>query len=405
MTFDTDTINNIKFNQVFRGYDTAEVDEFLDDMIRSIEKLNNTIKNLKEDVAKEKRKNQLNQQEIDRLNEINESLSATAAAAVQEPAKIVEVQAPRIEPEVKAEAKKPMSIDDIKGTPEYEEMKQMLTDTLLNAQHHAEKLVKDAQERANTVIEESERKAQDRIVSLNAEINENQNRLEAIKNMVRDAKQRFIKNFKDQITALDSIDVADAAEVDLSEMAENIAPEPQIKFETSEEVIFSAELPPLDDFVDDYETQEEEPAPVAEDEKEEPVPVEEKAKPSELPGINTFDFAAVKKSLQKETTPLEAELEIKETVAPFEEMPPETPIAPPEKAETSSNEEDENQQYIELALSAYNDNKHHNSDYPNTSAGNLKINEDDDDGGIYQPENRSVLSSVIEEILNNKKND
>ena len=60
MTFDTDTINNIKFNQVFRGYDTAEVDEFLDDMIsQSIEKLNNTIKNLKEDVAKEKRKNQL----------------------------------------------------------------------------------------------------------------------------------------------------------------------------------------------------------------------------------------------------------------------------------------------------------------------------------------------------------
>ena len=48
--------------------------------------------------------------------------------AVQEPVKAVEVQAPKIEPEVKAETKKPMSIDDIKGTPEYEEMKQMLTD-------------------------------------------------------------------------------------------------------------------------------------------------------------------------------------------------------------------------------------------------------------------------------------
>ena len=263
------------------------------------------------------------------------------------------------------------------------------------------------------VIEESERKAQDRIVSLNAEISENQARLEAIKNMVRDAKQRFIKNFKDQIAALDSIDVADASEVDLSEIAENVAPEPQIKSEPVDEVIFSAELPPLDDFVEDSDAEENEPAPAAEEAKEgqapvveeakeEPESVEEDAKPSDLPGVNTFDFAAVKKSLKKETSPLEAELEIKETNVP---KPQETPSAPPEKAETSSNEEDENQQYIELALSAYNDNKHHNSDYPNTSAGNLKINEDDDDGGIYQPENRSVLSSVIEEILNNKKND
>ena len=401
MTFDTDTINNIKFNQVFRGYDTAEVDEFLDDMIRSIEKLNNTIKNLKEDVAKEKRKNQLNQQEIDRLTEINESLSAGAANVAAEPVKAPEVQVPKSEPQVQSESKRPMSIEDIKGTPEYEEMKQMLTDTLLNAQHHAEKLVKDAQERANVVIQDSERKAQDRIVSLNAEISENQKRLDAVMNMVREAKQRFTKNFRDQIAALESIDVAEAKDIDLSDV---VADEPQVKFEAADEIPFAAELPPLDDFVDQEEYNEPEPEPEAQEELEEPEEQEEPAvaepEKKEVPGINTFDFAAVKKSLLKEDKPpvykpLDAE----------DNPPAQKAQEEPEQESTSANEEDENQQYIELALSAYNDNKHHNADYPNTSAGDLKINEDDDEGGIYQPENRSVLSSVIEEILNNKKND
>ncbi len=63
----------------------------------------------------------------------------------------------------------------------------------------------------------------------------------------------------------------------------------------------------------------------------------------------------------------------------------------------------DNQQYIELALSKYNDNKVHNKKYPNTNADNIVINNDDDDTGIFQPEDRSILSSVIEDILNNKK--
>ena len=383
MTFDTDAINNIKFTQGFRGYDTAEVDEFLDDMIREIEKLNNTIKSLKEEVAKEKRKNQLNQQEIDRLTQMNEALSTEKAS--------VPIAAPKpVEEEPKPiKIKKPTSMEDIKGTPEYEEMKQILTDTLLSAQQHAEKLVKDAQERAGKLIEEGERKAQDRVVALNVEIVENQEKLNAITAMVLDAKQRFKRKFQDQIAALDSIVVSDEKEKE---------DEPQ-KYYVEEKI----------------KAPEPEPVPVVKspvepegfsfeeviNEKVETKQEEKKSYISGDPEVNTFDFAAVKKSFAKDTS--EAPKENIETPKPI--SPKITPSQPNSVSfENTDDEEDDNQQYIELALSAYNDNKHHNSDYPNAPS-NIKINEDDDNGGIYQPENRSVLSSVIEEILNNKRND
>lgn len=401
MTFDTDAINNIKFTQGFRGYDTAEVDEFLDDMIREIEKLNNNIKNLKDEVSKEKRKNQLSQQEIERLTEMNETLSAAASAAPpveDKPEKSVEekVETKPIEEEP-AVAKKPASMEDIKGTPEYEEMKQILTDTLLSAQQHAEKLVKDAQDRSLRMIEDGERKANDRIVALNVEIKENQNKLNAITAMVKDAKQRFKRNFLDQIAALESIDVG---EEEVAEEETIMVPEakqepvaPGIEVES----IPSPEMPSLDDMitekVEEVKQEEIKKEEVAPEIKEEPAvnfTSEQKTEPKPSDSsISTFDFASLKKSLS----------ETSDVVAEPAKKQPEMPTF-----DTKSNEEDENQQYIELALSTYNDNKHHNTDYPN-QVNNIKINDDDDDGGIYQPENRSVLSSVIEEILNNKKND
>jgi len=414
MTYDTDAINNIKFTQGFRGYDTAEVDEFLDDMIREIEKLNNNIKILKEDVAKEKRKNQLNQQEIQRLTEMNESLSMAAKAAVpveEQPKpveKMIEAMPVAEEPAI---AKKPTSMEDIKGTPEYEEMKQILTDTLLSAQQHAEKLVKDAQIRSAKMMEDGERKANDRIVALNVEINENQDKLSAITSMVIDAKQRYKRSFQDQIAALESI------VVDNDEPVEEKTPvfkEEEVKAadEHDDEYIPSPEMPSLDDLITEkveeatqeeikqeeaiQAVQEEIAPPVAEEPA--PAPVVEEEEKSEEPvdaGVNTFDFAALKKSLA-ETTDVVPEPPKKEVA---EEKLPEIP-----SFDTKSNEEDENQQYIELALSTYNDNKHHNTDYPD-QVNDIKISEDDDNGGIYQPENRSVLSSVIEEILNNKKNE
>ena len=135
--------------------------------------------------------------------------------------------------------------------------------------------------------------------------------------------------------------------------------------------------------------------PIVEEPKPEPEPVVEEEKTTEEPndaGINKFDFAALKKSLAEPTEVVVA--------PPKKEDEPKQPETP--RVDTKSNEEDENKQYIELALSTYNDNKHHNTDYPN-QVNNIKISEDDDEGGIYQPENRSVLSSVIEDILNNKK--
>jgi len=386
MTFDTDAINNIKFTQGFRGYDTAEVDEFLDDMIREIEKLNNTIKSLKDELAKEKRKNQLSQQEIDRLTEINEKLAAGAAAepapvVEEKPAPVVEVKPAVVEEPVPIKIKKPASMEDIKGTPEYEEMKQILTDTLLSAQQHAEKLVKDAQERANKMIEEGERKAQDRVVALKAEISEKQGKLSTLVFMVEEAKKKFKKNFEDQIASILTIDTSEFKQEEVNINIPDYFEAETIEEEPEEATIAMADLPPLDDMIPDVE------------EKEEPVlKVEEPAaKPKEDNEVNPFDFSAIKRSLSQTT---EKEAEPAPVAAPEEKPAPEIP------AET----EDDNQQYIEVALSAYNDNKHHNADYPNTS-NNIKINDDDEEGGIYQPENRSVLSSVIEEILNNKRKD
>lgn len=409
MTFDTDAINNIKFTQGFRGYDTAEVDEFLDDMIREIEKLNNNIKNLKDEVSKEKRKNQLNLQEIDRLTELNEKLSTTqneSHLAVEEPKPVVEKveEAPKPveEPVI---AQKATSIEDIKGTPEYEEMKQILTDTLLSAQQHAEKLVKDAQDRSVKLIEEGERKANDRIVALNVEIQENQDKLGTITAMVMDAKQRFKRNFQDQITALESIIVGD--EETKEELANDFEPEEVIKEEVKsvevKEEMPAHEMPSLDDLIAEKVEevkQEEMKQEAAQEQSAHAKPAEPAVQPAaqDTPaqgdGVSTFDFASLKKSLA-ESQDIVPEPPKKE----FEDKQPEIP-----DFDTKSNEEDENQQYIELALSTYNDNKHHNTDYPN-QVNKIKINEDDDEGGIYQPENRSVLSSVIEEILNNKKNE
>ncbi len=401
MTFDTDTINNIKFTQGFRGYDTAEVDEFLDDMIREIEKLNNTIKNLKEEVAKEKRKNQLNQQEIDRLTEINEELSANAPVGRTE-AEEQKPEPPKQEEPQPVKIKKPTSLEDIKGTPEYEDMKQILTDTLLSAQQHAEKLVKDANTRAVRLVEEGERRAQDRVVALNVEIVENQRKLNALKGMVSEAKQRFKRDFQNQISALDSIDVGEKAEVTesmhTSDIKVKIADSPEVeKPEAKQEVIIEPEnvtintekqkMPTLDEMADEKQKQEEKK-------------IEEHTNESEeKPEVSTFDFSAIKKSLstRTDTNPVpEEKLTAKEETSVQQSAP--TEFSSEEKVE------EENKQYIEVALSAYNDNKHHNTDYPNTQK-NIKINEEDEEGGIYQPENRSVLSSVIEEILNNRRND
>jgi len=389
MTFDTDAINNIKFTQGFRGYDTAEVDEFLDDMIREIEKLNNTIKNLKEDVAKEKRKCQLNQQEIDRLTEMNESLSVAAESVMNTP---VEPPKPRQEELQPVIVKKPSSMEDIKGTPEYEEMKQILTDTLLSAQQHAEKLVKDAQSRANKLVEDGERKAKDRVIELNVEIDESQNKLKTIKEIVSDVKQRYKRDFQNQIAALDSIKVFDEV-VEEDKIEEIISEEKIVQPEPKEQVIAKHELPPVDDLVSNEEPVEE---PIIEEKVEE----QENTPEVKEAEVNTFDFAAVKKSFASEEPVKQAEPE------PEVKSEPEAVQAQPNTTQFdgSANVEDENQQYIELALSAYNDNKHHNTDYPNPPS-NIKIDEDDEEGGIYQPENRSVLSSVIEEILNNKRNE
>ena len=383
MTFDTDAINNIKFGQGFRGYDTAEVDEFLDDMIREIEKLNATIKNLKDELSKEKRKNQLSQQEIDRLTQINESLAnATdnAPAAEEIDVKpIVEEEEPK-----PIKIKKPASMEDIKGTPEYEEMKQILTDTLLSAHQHAEKLVKDAKERANKMIEDGERKAQDRVVVLKTEIREQETKLDELTTLVQSAKERFKRNFQDQITALDNIVTGKKsneipAEVKIGELAleEDTFDEPE------ETLIAKPQLPSLDDIITEK----------VEEKKEEA----RKEEITEDREVSTFDFAAIKKSLSRDNE-----------MPSQEEKKPAEPFASNQfKSVSPANipdEEEENKQYIEIALSAYNDNKHHNTDYPDTPS-DIKISEDDEEGGIYQPENRSVLSSVIEEILNNKRND
>ena len=378
MTFDTDAINNIKFTQGFRGYDTAEVDEFLDDMIREIEKLNNTIKNLKDELSKEKRKNQLNQQEIDRLTQMNESLSVSSETVAE---KIIE------EPVIKEE-KEPVklgkitSMEDIKGTREYEEMKQILTDTLFSAQQHAEKLVKDAKERANKLIEEGEREASEKMGVLKAEIRKNEDKLLTVTSMVKEAKKRFKKSFQDQIIAIDNIDTGEKdnnAEEEIGELPlkEQITPDAE------EEQLFKTELPSLDDIITEK----------IEEKKEE---IKREAEPQERE-VSKFDFAAIKKSMSKDDKTEETS-----TVEP--ETKKEEKIDSPDAAGKMPDEEEENKQYIEIALSAYNDNKHHNTDYPNSTS-DIKINEDDENGGIYQPENRSVLSSVIEEILNNKRNE
>ncbi len=383
MTFDTDAINNIKFTQGFRGYDTAEVDEFLDDMIREIEKLNGTIKNLKDELSKEKRKNQLSQQEIDRLTQMNESLSAAASGAPVEK-EPEEKPAPAVEEEPKPlKIKKPASMEDIKGTPEYEEMKQILTDTLLSAQQHAEKLVKDAKERANKTIEEGERMAQDRVVALKAEIREHESKLDAVTSMVQEAKQRFKKNFQDQIVALDNIVTGKKDKNLADEIGALSSEDNSFTVEPEEDLISKPELPSLDDII-------------SERVEEKKIEAKKEAETEERE-VSAFDFASIKKSMSRENE-----------VPAAEEKKTEEPAIRNQQesvsASKASAEEEENKQYIEIALSAYNDNKHHNTEYPNASS-DIKINEDDDEGGIYQPENRSVLSSVIEEILNNKRND
>lgn len=408
MTFDTDAINNIKFTQGFRGYDTAEVDEFLDDMIREIEKLNNNIKGLKEEVAKEKRKSQLNLQEIDRLTQMNENLSTQPTTSQVDVSAPAPVEEPKPETEHQPmRAKKPTSMEDIKGTPEYEDMKQILTDTLLSAQQHAEKMVKDAQVRSSQMVEEGERKAKDRVVSLNVEINENKEKLNAITSMVAEARQRFKKNFQDQIVALESMDIGEKLPVDKVVKEYTPAEQPQ------EQEILKPEMLSLDDIITEKTEEKKADAPKAEEPKIEEVKAQEleektpKASSDEQPEVNAFDFTKIKKSMAKEEPLTEEASGVSTSEPPMPESTPigESPSQPKINIyDDAPNEEEENQQYIELALSAYNDNKHHNSDYPDAPK-NIKINEDDDEGGIYQPENRSVLSSVIEDILNNNNDE
>lgn len=369
MTYDTDTINNIKFTQGFRGYDTAEVDEFLDDMIREIEKLNNTIKGLKEEVAKEKRTNLLSQQEVQRLSELNESLRTSGGESVAAPTNApVAMPEPIPQP---LKIRKPSSIEDLKGSPEYEEMKQVLTNTLLSAQQHADKLVKDAEIQANKLIEDGERRAKDRIVSLTVEISESQKRLDVLNEIVIKAKRKYKQEFKNQIDAIDSINIEGASN-DSYDQGFNKPSATEVIREPKREHFSSPNLPSLED------------------------------RNTELK-VNSFgepESNAIK--VDSSVNELKEESADDDTQAPARQGY-QTGTQHPSAAYSDGTEEaeDDNQQYIELALSAYNDNKHHNSDYPESHS-DLKINEDDDQDGIYQPENRSVLSSVIEDILNNK---
>lgn len=165
MQYDRITVEMIEqkeFKQKVRGYDPDEVDAFLDDICDELIAL---------------------QDEIDALNlKINQLQSAGPAKAQAVPA-AAPVEAPK--PRVQASAVSDADTESLKAI-------------LLNAQKVSDQTIKDAQERAEIILEKARAEAGKKLSGLEEEHEMLQEQVETLRQAARDYRDRFNQLIDDQ---------------------------------------------------------------------------------------------------------------------------------------------------------------------------------------------------------------
>lgn len=189
MGFDTSIIEEVRFSQSFKGYDTDEVDEFLDELVIEIEKLNQQIDILTDKVHD---------------YETREAQEPAPAPVVQpEPQPVVEPPKPVEIPQPTPPVQPAVSSEKLK------DMEKILADTLVNAQVAAERVVHEARQKAQDIIDQSESQALKNVNNLKSETQRAKTELATVHTQLRQFKDRYKQDLMSQIQSLDNIVIGD----------------------------------------------------------------------------------------------------------------------------------------------------------------------------------------------------
>lgn len=182
MGYDTTIIEEIRFtNRTFGGYDTDEVDEFLDELVVEIENLNQQIEDLAMQLT---------------------AAQSTQTAVAEEKKIVEEVKAPT---EIPALVPQPQSVENINQ--EIIKMKEILSDTLVTAQKTADQVISAARVEADNLIIESHEKSKSALRTVSLQLEQAEDELNSIHDLAYTAKEKYIKDFSLQLRTLEAIKI------------------------------------------------------------------------------------------------------------------------------------------------------------------------------------------------------